>query len=209
MSNTRKPSNRAAFYGLLAAASAVIMALPTPASAVVYGGLEGLRVSSDPDIQTVTTQLGPINSLVYDDPMAAIRVLGGYSFNDYVSLEAGYSNVGVFSSIVGANKLDVDMKAWDVTAVGHLPLGSVLGQKIGAFVSAGAYNWDVAKSLRQGGSFTRTKTDGTDLVWGGGVQVELFNLVLIRLVIEQIETDAADAGVENITLGGVTIGFDL
>lgn len=202
-------SKRASFFSLLVVMGSFCFFVPTPASAVVYGGLEGLRVSSDPDPATVA-MLGPAGNLLYDDPTAAIRGFGGfYFFKEYASVEVGYTNLGDFRSNVGANRFDVDMKSWDLTGVGHWPIATVLGQKIGVYASAGMWFWDATKTLRVGGSLTRTDNHELDFAWGGGLEIELFNLALIRFNFLKIDIDAADAGAGDMTLGGVTVGFDL
>jgi hypothetical protein len=201
--------HRLTLCGALAATSALFALIPERAAAVVYGGLEGLRVASDPDPVTVAS-LGPSSSLLYDDPAAAIRAFGGYYFfRDYGSVEVGYTNLGDYRANVGANKFTVDMKSWDLTGVAHWPIATVLGQKIGVYASAGAWFWDSTKTVFIGSSITRTDNHDLDFAWGGGLEIELFNLALIRFNFLKLEIDAADAGVGDMTLGGITVGFDL
>lgn len=202
-------SRRTSFFSLLAAAGVVSLLVPAPASAVVYGGLEGLRISSDPDPATVA-MLGPPNDLIAVDPAAAIRVFGGYYFiRNYASVEVGYTNLGDFRSFVDSNRFDADMKAWDITGVGHYPIATIFGQQISVYASVGAWSWDSAKKLRVGGALTRTDESGTDFAYGGGLEIRLFSLALIRFNFMKLDIDAAEAGHGDMTLGGVSVGFDM
>jgi hypothetical protein len=195
---------------LLVVASAVIAALPAPASAGVYAGMTASTVSSDPDLDGIAAKSGSINGLLTDDPAAALRFFGGYTFlNNYLEVEGGYTTIDTISASVGSDFYDTDIEAFDITVLGHLPLFTIWGQKVSLYAGVGAYLWESESSLRTPGSFTRTDNDGTDLGYGGGLQVVLFNLVLLRAEFLKLDIDPADAGFGDITFGGVTMGMSL
>jgi OmpA-OmpF porin, OOP family len=70
-----------------------------------------------------------------DDSDTAWRIFGGYQFNRHVAVELGYSTLGEASISLAGARATVEAKAWDVMAVGILPVAdrfSVYG-KLGWF----------------------------------------------------------------------------
>src|SRR3954468_3942309 len=67
-----------------------------------------------------------------DDTDTAFRVFGGYDFNKNFGAELGYTDLGKVTFSGG----DIKATAWDVMAVGRLPLG---GDKFALYGKLGWY----------------------------------------------------------------------
>src|SRR6476619_1304874 len=61
-----------------------------------------------------------VNEGSYDDRDTAFSVFGGYDFNQYFSVEAGYADLGNLKSNVGGP--DLEATAPYIAAVGKLPI---------------------------------------------------------------------------------------
>ncbi len=83
------------------------------------------KVSGSREISKTTT--------VSNDDDHAVGILGGYQFNKYFGLEAGYLDMGNLGFESANGNVSVD--AWHFSAVGTLPLGprfSLVGKLGGA-----------------------------------------------------------------------------
>jgi OOP family OmpA-OmpF porin len=88
----------------------------TPGESGFYGGLGVGAAKSD-------VNAGPIGG-AKDDKDTAWKAFGGYQFNRYFGVEAGYIDLGK-SSIVGpAGAASFDSQAWQASVVGSVPLSS-------------------------------------------------------------------------------------
>jgi hypothetical protein len=189
------------------AAAAFIAALSAPATAALYGGVGSAMVSSDLGIDQIASISGTTNGLIQDDPREALRFFGGYSFGNYLSVEGGYNDIDTVFAAVGSDTYHFDITGIDISALGRLPLFKFLGQPIGLYVKAGIINWTSEIQVNQSGSVTRFEEDGTDFLYGGGVEVLLFRHFLVRGGLDVLDIDPSDAGAGNITLGGVQFAF--
>jgi hypothetical protein len=191
---------------LIVAAALMIGVTPTRAGSL-YMGVNSAMVSSDLDLDGIALISGTTNGLVQDDPRVALRFFGGYAFSDYVSVEGGYNDIDTIFAAVGPDTYHFDISGIDVSVLGRLPLFKFLNQPIGVYVKVGAINWKSEVQVTQPGSVVRVEEDGTDLLYGGGVEVLLFKHILVRGGIDVLDIDPADAGAGNITLGGVSMGL--
>ena len=57
-----------------------------------------------------------------DEKDSAWKILGGYQFNRHLAVELGYANLGEASASGGGLSASVEVTAWDVVAVGSLPI---------------------------------------------------------------------------------------
>ncbi len=96
-----------------------------------------------------------VTSDTKNDTDTAYRIFGGYKFNNYFALEAGYVDFGKFglsANTLPAGSAAADIKAngWTFDALGMLPVGnnfSVLGR-------LGAIRSEVKESLSASGAVT-------------------------------------------------------
>jgi len=100
------------FIAIAALSTGAIAQQPT--STGFYGGL-GLG-ESRADLET-----GAIGGLT-DEKDTAWKLFGGYQFNRYIAVEAGYADIGKFSVAGPAGSASFDTKLLQVSAVGSLPL---------------------------------------------------------------------------------------
>jgi hypothetical protein len=205
---SKRASSLLGAVGSLAAIAAFAMGFSTPAAAGLYGGVGSAMVSSDLDLDGIAARSGTTNGLIQDDSRQALRFFGGYSFSDYFSVEGGYNDVDTIFAAVGSDTYHYDITGIDISVLGKLPLFKFLNQPIGLYVKLGAINWKSEQTFNISGVIQKAEDDGTDLVYGGGVEVILFKHILFRGGIDVLDIDPADAGAGNITLGGVQMGLN-
>lgn len=96
-----------------------------------------------------------------DDTDTAFRAFGGYNFNKNFGVELGYADLGkVTVSALGLSG-DVKATAFDLMAVGSLPIGD----KFGVYGKLGMYRAD-SKASGAVGSGSDTNTDVTYAIGG-------------------------------------------
>lgn len=105
------------------------------------------------------------------------------SFFEFLEIEAGYLDLGTPDDTAGGSRLASDLRAYDVLAVGVLPLGPVH-----LFAKAGVARWEadtvVTPPVGPAGS---TSENGTDPIYGAGVSVHLAPILWLRAEYERIE----------------------
>lgn len=124
-----------------------------------------------------------------DDSDTAFHVFLGYQFNDFVAVTAGYADLGaleVSASIDGGEGGDIpytdriEATAMDFSVIGILPFSVFAGDdsflsRISLFGQVGMQFWnqDVDCVACDGGSNFRGGDSGTDVVYGGGLNVNI------------------------------------
>ena len=107
-----------------------------------------------------------------DDTANGYRIFGGYQFNKNFAVELGYADFGKAdaSGVVLSVPTSAEWKAnaWDVSAVGILPVAdklSVLGR-------LGFQRWSVDLDINAGGVPISESATGSDWVYGVGLQYD-------------------------------------
>ena len=98
-----------------------------------------------------------------DADSTAFRLIAGWQFNDFFSLEGGYHNFGELEQSFddGGDPIDISLKADGFTLGGT---GSIpLGEKFALFGRAGAFFWDGAAEIN---NITRARPEDTNLYYG-------------------------------------------
>jgi hypothetical protein len=126
----------------------------------------------------------------YDADSTAFKVIAGWRFLDWLSVEGNYVDLGSGDDTIEGVKFESDVSGISLSAVGFLPVGPV-----DLFARVGAVNWDADFSAL-GETFS---DDGTDLTYGVGAQFRVWSLS-VRAEYEQFDVDAADT-VDLISLG--------
>ena len=108
-----------------------------------------------------------------DDTDSAWKILGGYQFSRYLGAELGYQDLGKVNATVGASSASVKTKAWDLAAVGTLPIAD----KFSAFGKLGMYRADSDLSSDVLASGSESKSD---LTYGLGLQYDFTRSVGMR-----------------------------
>lgn len=125
------------------------------------------------------------DTLDFDENDTGFRVFGGWEFNQYFGIEAGYDSGAKTDDTIGDIAVDgieadfgVDVKGFDVMLVGTLPIGETFY----AFGKVGMLAWDadldaeVREDDGEGGVITTTFSDdesGEDFAYGGGFGMNL------------------------------------
>jgi Outer membrane protein beta-barrel domain len=123
-----------------------------------------------------------IGELDYNANATGFKVIAGWRFLDWLSVEGGYVDFGSGDDDVLGETLEVDASGLTVSAVGFLPIGPV-----DLFGKVGVIDWDA--DLSDG--INSFGADGTDLAYGGGVQFRLGSLAL-RAEYEVFDFDGVD-----------------
>jgi OOP family OmpA-OmpF porin len=121
----------------------------------------------------------------YDDEDTAFTVFGGYQFNKYFGLEAGYADFGKIEPDVAGPALEGDSAYF--TAVGTLPITD----RFAAYAKAGLHRWNVDTSLP--GLTGNDDDSGTDPTYGLGAQYRFTDRVALRGEYSRFEVEDTDA----------------
>jgi len=106
-----------------------------------------------------------------EDTDTALRILGGYQFNKHFALELGYSQLGEASISSGALFAKVEATAWELVAVGMLPVAdrfSIYG-KIGMYRA----DSDFSTNIVVPGIPQAFSESNNDLTFGFGLQFDI------------------------------------
>ncbi|WP_202840886.1 outer membrane beta-barrel protein [Luteimonas saliphila] len=133
-----------------------------------------------------------VDERAYDDEDTAFSVFGGYQFHRNFALEAGYTDFGQLSP--GAAGADLELSSAYLTAVGILPFT----ENFSGYVKGGIQRWELDTAIP--GLTGTGKDDGSDPVYGVGVQYRFNDLLSLRgevtrTEVEDIDVDAAQVQV--------------
>lgn len=112
-----------------------------------------------------------VNGFDIDTSSNSVRIIAGWQFNEYVSVEGGYQNFGAFEQRFndgGANSIDVSLKADGFTlgATGFIPLA----KGISLYGRAGAFFWDGDTEVN---NVSQAQPGDTNPYYGGGLKYSL------------------------------------
>ena len=103
------------------------------------------------------------------DEAELVEVLGGFKFNRYFALEAGFIQFGDFEIDNSSVDITKEANGLKFLAVGHLPLG----ERVSLFAGAGAFAADVDEEGRTNGVIHRESDDGAGFAFEAGFQFKL------------------------------------
>jgi len=130
-------------------------------------------------------------NLDFDASATAYKVIAGWRFIDWLSIEANYVDLGSGDDRVAGQLIETDIDGISLSALGFLPIGPV-----DLFARVGAINWDANLDLP--GYGIRGNEDGTDLTYGVGAQFRVWSLAFRA---EYEIFDVEDADVDMISVG--------
>lgn len=132
-----------------------------------------------------------------DDSDTAFKVYAGYTFNEFISLEATYIDAGEPTEQIGAFSMQFDLSAVNVSVIGHLPLTETFE----LFGKAGLTSYDYDAVVRLNGVQVGTGDDSDqDVSYGFGAAYSFPGPFEIRAEYEFIEIDSGSYDV--VSLGG-------
>ncbi len=126
------------------------------------------------------------------DDDSGMKFYGGYHFTDRYALEGGYTSLGTFD-IDTAPGADVEVDGYQVAGLARFSLK----RQVSIFGKAGLYTWDSDVS----GTGTASDDDGTDVMYGFGVDYSVGNWG-IRGEWERFdESSSGDDDIDMISVG--------
>jgi opacity protein-like surface antigen len=128
----------------------------------------------------------------FDASDTAYKLIAGWRFLDWLAVEANYVDLGTADDRIEGVDIEADVSGFTLAAVGFLPIGPV-----DVFAKLGAVNWDA--ELSAPGTGLNASDDGTDFMYGAGVQFRVWSLS-IRGEYEIFDVAEADT-VDMISLG--------
>lgn len=153
------------------------------AESELYGGI-GLGYST-----VKADTVGTAHDLNLEDSSAAARAYLGFRYGRFVALEAGYVDFGKAKDQVAvffgqpSATYRLDTTGYDLALLGRYPVNDELA----AFARAGVIRWDTKARVDEVGY--HYSEDGSDLMWGLGLDYRGTNRVSVR-----VEADVLDIG---------------
>jgi OOP family OmpA-OmpF porin len=145
------------------------------------------------------------------DDDTGFKLFGGYQFNDYLSVEGGYFELGNFdyrstTTPAGAQYGNLDVDGWNLDLVGTLPLTP----KLSALARFGFNFADTGSSFRGTGAASSPqrsiREDNNNYKYGLGLQYAFTEAFDMRLEAERYRVDEASGSkgdVDMLSLGVV------
>src|SRR3546814_18173329 len=126
----------------------------------------------------------------YDDEDTAFSAFGGYQFNQWFGLEAGYADLGELEPGVAGQSLEASSAYF--TAVGTLPFTD----KFSGYAKAGFQRWDLDTSIP---GLAGTGDDGgTDPTYGLGLQYRFTDAFALRGEYSRFEFEDGDVDLAHL-----------
>ncbi len=165
-----------------------------------YGGLAVGQARAKVDHERITAGLLDVGltttAMTLDERHGAYKLFGGYQFNRYLAIEAGYFRLGRFgftSTTRPAGSLDgqIRLQGIHLDVVGSIPLGGGLS----LFGRVGAQHAQARDRFRATGAVTvqnpDPKHDEVNPKVGLGLQLELTAAITLRGEVERYRIDDA------------------
>lgn len=177
----------------IACAAALIALASFPSHAVDNGiylgaGVGQSGVEFDDDFEGT--------NLDFDASATSYKVIAGWRFIDWLSVELNYVDLGTADDRVQGQKIETDIDGVSLSALGFLPIGPV-----DLFARVGAIDWSADLSVPGIGS---SSDDGTDFTYGVGAQFRVWSLSLRA---EYEVFDISDADTVDMISASVTWTF--
>lgn len=180
----------------------------------IYGGLNIGRASSKIDKTRITDELFTpgftYTSRRADTKDVGFKLYGGYQFTPYLSLEAGYFNLGSYnldSAILPSGLLlsDMSIRGINLDAVITMPIAD----KVSVFARAGLNKVEVDSDFygsgsAAGGIYPNGKHHDTNNKFGVGMAYEINDAVSVRVEAERYQFEDVirrDGGVNLYSVG--------
>jgi OOP family OmpA-OmpF porin len=127
---------------------------------------------------------GAFPGLSCDDEDTGFKIFGGYKANEHFAIEALWADLGEVSVSGPGGSLSLSVDGFGAAAVGILPLN----EKFGLFGKIGMFMWDISG----GGLASGASDDGTDIMFGAGVNWNLTQKFGLRAEWERFDVDGDD-----------------
>ena len=150
-------------------------------------------------------------SVSVDDGVLGWSAYGGYFIADALAVEVGYlgnadMDIDLVQRFDGVGlKGDWSTSAFYGAVVAHLPMSD--GAALSPFVKAGLARWEAEIALDVQGVNFSVDDDGTDLLFGGGVDVPMNETASIRGEWMMLLLEDDDGGTQHRFQVGLNIAF--
>lgn len=166
--------------------------LTTTLAALLLGGASFAHAQDTGFYAGVGAGQALVDERGYDDEDTAFSAFGGYQFHRNFALEAGYTDFGSLEPGVAGN--DLELTSASLTAVGIVPFTD----RFSGYAKAGFQRWELDRAIP--GLTGTAKDDGSDPVYGFGLQYRFNDLVALRgeytrSEVEDLDVDAAQVQV--------------
>jgi OmpA-OmpF porin, OOP family len=121
----------------------------------------------------------------------AVKLLGGYTFNQYFAVEAEYIYAGTLEDTIEDVELSVKSDGVVVAALGKLPLADGFS----LFAKLGYTFYDEKVKASRGDVSLTEKNSGEDLLYGVGADLWLGRKFQLRAEYEVVDVEDADFNV--------------
>lgn len=180
---------------------------------VYFGGALGYYVmpeAEDELQQSLDTAIGlGTTRATIDDGAIGWSVYGGFAVSDGLALEAGYlgsADQDIDIQLQGETvETDRSTSAFYAAVVAHFPMP--YGAAAYPFVRAGIARWDTDTSLSVAGRTITRDDDGTDPLFGVGVDIPGFNALSFRGEYLFLSIDDDGGGHQHRFQAGVSFTF--
>ncbi len=136
-----------------------------------------------------------LHGVSFDETAPTLRVFGGYDLNDYVSFEAGYTNLFKASHDVAGVNVDLDGSALDLTVRPTFPVSD----RFRAFGILGWSHYDFNVSASGGGANASADGSGNDLLYGLGADLAFADRWNLRGEWTAVDVSDADFGMFSVS----------
>lgn len=164
-------------YGVVTAIGLALGALPLRAEAadpIGYVGA-GLGLVNSPSAD------GTVDGTSFDGTDTSLfagSIYGGARLNEVVAIEVGYMKSA--NGDVKIGNVDTGRDYGVTTLYGAVVARIPTDGDLKPFAKLGMHRWDIDVSVESGGVRSSASVDGTDLLFGGGVDLELAESWTIR-----------------------------
>jgi hypothetical protein len=135
------------------------------------------------------------DGLVVDDDATSFRIVVGWSFNDYFSLEGGYHDFGDFEQDLGGGQGTAKLSADGFTlgAVGSVPVS----ERFALTARAGMYFWNGSAEIN---NVSQATPEDSNLYLGAGVKFNVSKQFQLTADWTRYELEDAASGVLSVGL---------
>lgn len=174
------------------AATAVLAGSPNEATADahwLFGGVIGNAAIDE-----------AVDDFRFDSDSTSYRLFGGYQFNSYLAVEAGYLDLGTFNEQILQNGNSVSISA-DADGFTFAVRGTVpVGERFALHASIGSFFWDGANQIAE----INSNVSDSNLFFGAAASFDVTDNVALRIEAAQYELDGVDA---NVVAAGFQLNF--
>jgi OOP family OmpA-OmpF porin len=176
----------------------------------------GLGYGSTDANSNITNTTGSIS---LDEGDSGFKIFAGYQFNKNIAVEGFYADLGSFSltgdagetytlngqaaSFLSSGKSVIDSTTFGVAAVFSLPITD----SFSTYAKLGFHSWDMEGNTHLLAAPGLSNEDGTDVMYGLGVNVSLMDNLSLRVEYERFKTDATYADNADYASVGVAYNF--